>query len=115
MAKQTLKARRSLKKGSLRRKTPAPKAETQKKSEPVAMIDVVAVANDDYWRQYAHRMANAYVPRETEHGHREMIAPDIGCLNWQTNNDCGGYLRIIRRPEPAKPSLLSRIKAWWRR
>lgn len=42
-----------------------------------------------------------------------MIAPDIGCLNWQTNNGRGGYLRIIRRPEPAKPSLLSRLKAWW--
>ncbi len=111
MAKQTLKARRSLKKGSLRRKTPAPKAETQKKTELVA----VTVPDEDYWRQRAYLMQNAYPPLEPVYGPREMIAPDIGCLNWQTHDGRDVYLRIIRRPDPAKPSLLSRIKAWWRR
>ena len=48
---------------------------------------------------------------EAARGHREMIAPDIGCLNWQVDDDRGGMLRINRvqipRPWPSKPG------PWW--
>lgn len=125
MAKQTLKARRSLKKGSLRRKTPAPKAETQKKTDAPAVIDTAAPltggwlpgttleqaykeGQSDGWHAgIAAAALNAHIERG-----RSMIAADIGCFRW------GPDLEI--RFEEAelldrRPSLLSRIKAWWRR
>lgn len=99
---QSVKVRKALKgNGSLRRKTPAPKTETCPKCPEEFLRGHLAAS--DHFIEYIERNKAA----------REMIAPDIGCLNWQTNNGRGGYLRIIRRPEPAKPSLLSRLKAWW--
>lgn len=114
MAKQTLKARRSLKKGSLRRKTPA--------HPPVPATPAYTYAADDggYEQGYRDGGNNAAVVEALRRG-REMTPRDLGCWHLPFVHD--GILEPFDRsfldrfkstpPKAASQSLFARLKAWW--
>lgn len=95
MAKQTLKARRSLKKGSLRRKTPAPKAEKPKRVR-LQLGDGNSMLVS---AEYAEAWQAGYA-RGARRGQVVAVWPPS---------------RASQPEAQARPNLLSRIKAWWRR